>query len=110
MTWAFQELFVTHFIYCDVNIQSLTPLEIHGPLARSVDPCYLQEFLLKHFKANPEDRSPSPEPVYSSDGKRLNTRDVRTRRKLEDMRHKAITEMKEINPHYMPPADYKVSF
>jgi len=57
--------------------------------------------------ANPEDRSPSPEPVYSSDGKRLNTRDVRTRRKLEDMRHKAITEMKEINPHYMPPADYK---
>lgn len=57
--------------------------------------------------ANPEERSPSPEPVYSSDGKRLNTRDVRTRRKLEDMRHKAIQEMKEINPHYMPPADYK---
>jgi len=57
--------------------------------------------------ANPEDRSPSPEPVYSSDGKRLNTRDVRTRRKLEDMRHKAIQDMKEINPHYMPPADYK---
>ena len=23
------------------------------------------------------------------------------------MRHKAIQEMKEINPHYMPPADYK---
>jgi len=91
MIWAFQELFVTHFIY-------------------PFDPYYLYEFLLKHFKANPEDRSPSPEPVYSSDGKRLNTRDVRTRRKLEDMRHKAITEMKEINPHYMPPADYKVSF
>ena len=69
-----------------------------------------QNKYLNDFQANPEERSPSPEPVYSSDGKRLNTRDVRTRRKLEDMRHKAIQEMKEINPHYMPPADYKVSF
>merc|ERR1712227_558497 len=53
--------------------------------------------------ADPAQRSPSPEPVYSSDGKRLNTRDVRTRRKLEDMRHSLITEMKVINPHYKPP-------
>ncbi|CAH8620688.1 unnamed protein product [Heterobilharzia americana] len=29
---------------------------------------------------NPEDRSPSPEPIYSSDGKRLNTREYRTRK------------------------------
>ena len=62
------------------------------------------------IKLNENSSSPSPEPVYSSDGKRLNTRDVRTRRKLEDMRHSLITEMKVINPHYMPPADYKVHF
>ena len=95
MIWAFQELFVTRFFY---------------PKAPPKSWLIFIRVLLKHLKANPEDRSPSPEPVYSSDGKRLNTRDVRTRRKLEDMRHKAITEMKEINPHYMPPADYKVSF
>ena len=29
---------------------------------------------------NPEDRSPSPEPIYSSDGKRLNTREYRKRK------------------------------
>ena len=51
--------------------------------------------------------SPSPEPVYSSDGKRLNTREIRTKRKLEDTRHQLITQMKELNPHYMPPSDYR---
>lgn len=29
---------------------------------------------------NPEDRSPSPEPIYNSEGKRLNTREFRTRK------------------------------
>ena len=29
---------------------------------------------------NPEDRSPSPEPIYSSDGKRMNTREYRKRK------------------------------
>ena len=31
-------------------------------------------------------RSPSPEPVYSSDGKRMNTREYRKRKQLEEMR------------------------
>jgi len=57
--------------------------------------------------ADPTQRSPSPEPVYSSDGKRLNTREIRTKRKLEDTRHQLITHMKELNPHYMPPSDYR---
>lgn len=56
---------------------------------------------------NIEDRSPSPEPQYDSMGKRLNTREVRTRRKLEDERHKLIVEMLKLNPEYKPPADYK---
>ena len=54
-----------------------------------------------------ENRSPSPEPVYDSAGKRLNTREVRTRTKLEGERHKLITEMFKLNPEYKAPPDYK---
>lgn len=52
-------------------------------------------------------RSPSPEPIYSSDGKRLNTRDFRTRKKLEEERHSLILKMQSINPDFKPPMDYK---
>ncbi|KAM9424186.1 splicing factor 1 isoform 5-T5 [Pholidichthys leucotaenia] len=56
---------------------------------------------------NPEDRSPSPEPIYNSEGKRLNTREYRTRKKIEEERHSLITEMVALNPDFKPPADYK---
>jgi len=56
---------------------------------------------------NPEDRSPSPEPIYSSDGKRLNTREYRKRKELEEMRHESIQRMISINAEYKPPPDYK---
>lgn len=56
---------------------------------------------------NPEDRSPSPEPIYDHNGKRLNTREYRTRKKLEEERHIAVQEALTINPEYKPPADYK---
>lgn len=52
-------------------------------------------------------RSPSPEPIYSTDGKRLNTRENRTRKKLEDDRHKLIQRLQELNPDYRPPQDYR---
>lgn len=52
-------------------------------------------------------RSPSPEPIYNSEGKRLNTREYRTRKKLEEERHSLITEMVGLNPEFKPPADYK---
>lgn len=52
-------------------------------------------------------RSPSPEPIYSSDGKRLNTREYRTRRKLEEERHNLIQKILKINPEFKPPPDYK---
>lgn len=52
-------------------------------------------------------RSPSPEPIYGTDGKRLNTREYRTRKKLEEERHKLITKLLKINPDYKPPADYR---
>ena len=52
-------------------------------------------------------RSPSPEPIYNHEGKRLNTREMRTRRRVEDERHKLIQAMFELNTEYKPPADYK---
>ncbi|CAG5034063.1 unnamed protein product [Parnassius apollo] len=57
--------------------------------------------------ANIEERSPSPEPIYSTDGKRLNTREYRTRRKLEEERHRLVQRMQQINPEFKPPPDYK---
>ncbi|XP_033640270.1 splicing factor 1-like isoform X1 [Asterias rubens] len=54
-----------------------------------------------------EDRSPSPEPVYNHEGKRLNTREYRTRKKLEEQRHILIQDAMLVNPEYKPPADYK---
>ncbi|KAH9418462.1 Splicing factor 1 [Dermatophagoides pteronyssinus] len=56
---------------------------------------------------NPDERSPSPEPVYNTEGKRLNTREYRTRKKLEDDRHSLVLKMMELNPTYKPPGDYK---
>jgi splicing factor 1 len=56
---------------------------------------------------NAENRSPSPEPEYDTMGKRLNTRDARVRKKLEEERHKLIIDMIKINPEYKPPFDYK---
>ena len=52
-------------------------------------------------------RSPSPEPIYTSDGKRYNTREVRVRKRLEDERHDHIQAALMINPDYKPPMDYK---
>lgn len=52
-------------------------------------------------------RSPSPEPIYSHDGKRLNTREYRTRKNLEEERHALILRMQTIFPDFKPPADYK---
>ncbi|XP_043217885.1 splicing factor 1-like [Amphibalanus amphitrite] len=59
--------------------------------------------------SNPEQRSPSPEPVYGANGKRLNTREYRTRRRLEEERHKLVQKMLQINAEYKPPAGYKPS-
>ncbi|KAK3608218.1 hypothetical protein CHS0354_039237 [Potamilus streckersoni] len=56
---------------------------------------------------NPEDRSPSPEPIYNNEGKRLNTREYRTRKKLEEERHHLVQEALALNPEFKPPADYK---
>ncbi|CAF2110174.1 unnamed protein product [Rotaria magnacalcarata] len=59
------------------------------------------------ISTNSEARSPSPEPIYDQQGKRQNTREVRTRRKIEEQRHRLVTELLVLNPEYKAPADYK---
>ncbi|XP_041362536.1 splicing factor 1-like isoform X2 [Gigantopelta aegis] len=51
--------------------------------------------------------SPSPEPIYNNEGKRLNTREYRTRKKLEEERHRLVQEAMSLNAEYKPPPDYK---
>lgn len=52
-------------------------------------------------------RSPSPEPIYDQQGKRQNTREVRTRKRIEEQRHQLVTELLLIDPEYKAPGDYK---
>ncbi|KAI7833173.1 hypothetical protein BX661DRAFT_141197, partial [Kickxella alabastrina] len=52
-------------------------------------------------------RSPSPAPMYNSEGKRTNTREHRYRRKLEEERMRLVEEQLKRDPEYRPPADYR---
>lgn len=53
------------------------------------------------------ERSPSPPPMYDSNGIRLNTREVRIREKLERQRNVVIEDLIKKDPKYKPPADWK---
>ncbi|KAF8466987.1 hypothetical protein BDZ91DRAFT_793968 [Kalaharituber pfeilii] len=53
------------------------------------------------------DRSPSPPPQYDNFGRRVNTREYRYKKRLEDERHKLIERALKVIPNYHPPSDYK---
>ncbi|PKS11040.1 hypothetical protein jhhlp_002801, partial [Lomentospora prolificans] len=53
------------------------------------------------------DRSPSPAPQYDNQGRRINTREYRYRKRLEDERHKLIEKAMKTIPNYHPPQDYR---
>ncbi|KAJ9161182.1 Branchpoint-bridging protein [Coniochaeta hoffmannii] len=53
------------------------------------------------------DRSPSPAPQYDNHGRRVNTREYRYRKRLEDERHKLIEKAMKTIPNYHPPQDYR---
>jgi splicing factor 1 len=58
--------------------------------------------------ADPDLRSPSPEPTYDSrSGKRLNTREVRTKEKYIKEKHSLIEELIILDTKYTPPIDYR---
>ena len=52
-------------------------------------------------------RSPSPPPQYDNQGRRINTREFRYRKKLEDERHRLIEKAVKTIPNYHPPQDYR---
>ena len=52
-------------------------------------------------------RSPSPPPQYDNFGRRVNTREYRYRKRLEDERHKLIEKAMKVIPNYHPPSDYR---
>lgn len=52
-------------------------------------------------------RSPSPPPQYDNFGRRVNTREYRYKKRLEEERHKLIEKAMKIIPGYHPPADYR---
>ncbi|KAJ3186219.1 hypothetical protein HDU85_007659 [Gaertneriomyces sp. JEL0708] len=66
-----------------------------------------QKLRIGYIMPPEHERSPSPEPFYGADGKRVNTREFRWRKKLEDERHKLVEEGLKKIPGFKPPADYK---
>ncbi|GAB7345027.1 hypothetical protein MBLNU457_3445t1 [Dothideomycetes sp. NU457] len=53
------------------------------------------------------DRSPSPPPQYDNFGRRVNTREYRYKKRLEDERHKLVEKAMKTIPGYHPPSDYR---
>lgn len=53
------------------------------------------------------DRSPSPEPIYNSFGKRINSREQRYKKKLEDERAKLIEQTIKNNPELNKDIDHQ---
>ncbi|KAL6509428.1 Splicing factor 1 [Orobanche gracilis] len=52
-------------------------------------------------------RSPSPEPIYDNMGVRINTREYRSREKLNSERQHIISKIIKKNPAFKPPANYR---
>ncbi|EPY49923.1 zinc finger protein Bpb1 [Schizosaccharomyces cryophilus OY26] len=53
------------------------------------------------------ERSPSPPPQYDNHGRRLNTREIRYKKKLEDERHHIIEKAMKTVPNFKAPSDYR---
>lgn len=52
-------------------------------------------------------RSPSPEPIYDKDGKRLNTTEQRMKDEMVDEITTLIDECKDMNPNFIPPHEFR---
>lgn len=53
------------------------------------------------------ERGPTPDPIYDTNGNRVNTRDFRAKVKLMNERHILIEKALEINPGMQPPTDFQ---
>lgn len=68
---------------------------------------YVSTFSRSTVKYANHYRSPSPPPQYDNFGRRVNTREFRYRKRLEDERHKLVEKAMKTLPNYHPPADYR---
>jgi len=68
---------------------------------------YAQPYSFENPNALTISRSPSPPPQYDNFGRRVNTREFRYRKRLEDERHKLIEKAMKTIPNYHPPQDYR---
>lgn len=71
--------------------------------------CFHFLFWFDFFPSYPDfgHRSPSPAPQYDNFGRRVNTREYRYRKRLEDERHKLVEKAMKTIPNYHPPSDYR---
>lgn len=91
--------------------------KITGPLTQEQLTAYQIMFRIQEITSElrsnnlkpPErrNRSPSPPPAYDSRGKRINTREQRYGRKLEEERHRLVEVALRLIPHFVAPEDYK---
>jgi len=63
--------------------------------------------LLCHTELTLLRRSPSPPPQYDNFGRRVNTREYRYKKRLEEERHKLVEKAMKTIPGYHPPSDYR---
>jgi len=59
------------------------------------------------LEANPDELSPSPPPQYDSQGKRLNTKEVRYKAKLNAERNELFTQIMKLDKDFKIPAHWK---
>ena len=81
-----------------LRIDDVVPADGDRYVLRKVK--FLQDLTVFH-------RSPSPPPQYDNFGRRVNTREYRYRKRLEDERHRQIEKAMKIIPNYHPPSDYR---
>ncbi|KAL8932527.1 MAG: hypothetical protein Q9211_006265, partial [Gyalolechia sp. 1 TL-2023] len=87
-----------------LRIQEISEkLRINDVVPADGDRHVLSQLPLHHFSLT----SPSPPPQYDNFGRRVNTREYRYRKRLEDERHKQIEKAMKIIPNYHPPSDYR---
>lgn len=96
--------FISYFLKLGT---SLTQKFLSKILQLSLDKYGKQKYLRAWVFRSSLWRSPSPEPIYNNEGKRLNTREYRTRKNLEEERHQLVQQAISLNCDYKPPADYK---
>lgn len=82
-------------------------LRINDVVPANGDRYVLSSFVFVLIWILTDRRSPSPPPQYDNFGRRVNTREYRYRKRLEDERHKLVEKAIKTIPNYNPPSDYR---